>query len=193
MSHTAPTTLKLPSAIRALPSGKEAKVARIATYDGDLPQAVAGQSITLKNPPIAPDDPGATDNTTLAPVTAEQIELAADKVNDIPDPSAPTVDEEKVEHEKINDYRYEKRVTTEVIDASGAALVGYKLTGDGQVATVESTPLPEVMAKRSVRAICTSAPFGHDRSNSGSGPPRNISPELPVPLTRTSALSLKSP
>jgi bifunctional enzyme CysN/CysC len=33
--------------IRALPSGKEAKVARIATFDGDLPEAVAGQSVTL--------------------------------------------------------------------------------------------------------------------------------------------------
>ena len=33
--------------IRALPSGKEARVARIVTQDGDLPQAVAGQSITL--------------------------------------------------------------------------------------------------------------------------------------------------
>ncbi|MET0282025.1 MAG: sulfate adenylyltransferase subunit CysN [Steroidobacteraceae bacterium] len=33
--------------IRALPSGHEARVARIVTYDGDLPQAVAGQSVTL--------------------------------------------------------------------------------------------------------------------------------------------------
>jgi bifunctional enzyme CysN/CysC len=33
--------------LRALPSGKEAIVARIVTYDGDLPKAVAGQSITL--------------------------------------------------------------------------------------------------------------------------------------------------
>jgi bifunctional enzyme CysN/CysC len=33
--------------VRALPSGKEAKVARIVTYDGDLPEAQAGQSITL--------------------------------------------------------------------------------------------------------------------------------------------------
>jgi bifunctional enzyme CysN/CysC len=33
--------------IRALPSGKEARVARIVTQEGDLPAAVAGQSITL--------------------------------------------------------------------------------------------------------------------------------------------------
>jgi bifunctional enzyme CysN/CysC len=33
--------------VRALPSGKEARVARIVTQDGDLPQAQAGQSITL--------------------------------------------------------------------------------------------------------------------------------------------------
>ncbi|WP_417227637.1 sulfate adenylyltransferase subunit CysN [Amphritea sp.] len=33
--------------IRALPSGKESSIATISTYDGDLPQAVAGQSVTL--------------------------------------------------------------------------------------------------------------------------------------------------
>ena len=33
--------------IVAQPSGKESKVARIVTFNGDLPQAVAGQSITL--------------------------------------------------------------------------------------------------------------------------------------------------
>ena len=33
--------------VRALPSGKEAKVERIVTYDADLPEAVAGQSVTI--------------------------------------------------------------------------------------------------------------------------------------------------
>ncbi|KAB2341591.1 sulfate adenylyltransferase subunit CysN [Actinomadura rudentiformis] len=33
--------------VRILPSGAESTVARIGTYDGDLPEAVAGQSITL--------------------------------------------------------------------------------------------------------------------------------------------------
>jgi bifunctional enzyme CysN/CysC len=33
--------------IRALPSGRTSKVARIVTHDGDLEQAVAGQSVTL--------------------------------------------------------------------------------------------------------------------------------------------------
>jgi bifunctional enzyme CysN/CysC len=33
--------------VRTLPSGKEATVTRIVTYDGDLPRAQAGQSITL--------------------------------------------------------------------------------------------------------------------------------------------------
>lgn len=33
--------------IRVLPSGRESRVARIVTWDGDLEQAVAGQSITL--------------------------------------------------------------------------------------------------------------------------------------------------
>jgi len=34
-------------AVRALPSGRTSRVARIVAYDGDLEQAVAGQSITL--------------------------------------------------------------------------------------------------------------------------------------------------
>ena len=34
-------------AIRAQPSGRESRVARIVTANGDLPLAVAGQSITL--------------------------------------------------------------------------------------------------------------------------------------------------
>ncbi|MGO1246487.1 MAG: sulfate adenylyltransferase subunit CysN [Oceanisphaera sp.] len=33
--------------IRVQPSGKESEVARIVTYDGDLEQAIAGQSVTL--------------------------------------------------------------------------------------------------------------------------------------------------
>jgi len=33
--------------IKALPSGKESTVARIVTYDGDMDQAISGQSITL--------------------------------------------------------------------------------------------------------------------------------------------------
>jgi bifunctional enzyme CysN/CysC len=39
--------VKVGDRIRAQPSGKESSVARIVTFDGDLPQAVAGQSITL--------------------------------------------------------------------------------------------------------------------------------------------------
>ena len=33
--------------VRVLPSGRTSRVARIATYDGDLPSAIAGQSVTL--------------------------------------------------------------------------------------------------------------------------------------------------
>ena len=33
--------------VKALPSGRESRVARIVTHDGDLDQAVAGQSVTL--------------------------------------------------------------------------------------------------------------------------------------------------
>ena len=40
-------TVRPGDVVRALPSGREAKVARVVTLDGDLDQAVAGQSVTL--------------------------------------------------------------------------------------------------------------------------------------------------
>jgi bifunctional enzyme CysN/CysC len=40
-------TIRPGQKIRVQPSGKESTVARIVTYDGDLPLAVAGQSVTL--------------------------------------------------------------------------------------------------------------------------------------------------
>ncbi len=45
--YLASGTVKPGDRIRVLPSGKESQVARIVAYDGDLEQAVAGQSITL--------------------------------------------------------------------------------------------------------------------------------------------------
>lgn len=39
--------IRVGDAVRALPSGKLSRVARIVTHDGDLEQAVAGESITL--------------------------------------------------------------------------------------------------------------------------------------------------
>ncbi|MGR5340394.1 sulfate adenylyltransferase subunit CysN [Vibrio astriarenae] len=40
-------SIRVGDAIKALPSGKESKVARIVTFDGDLEQAYAGQAVTL--------------------------------------------------------------------------------------------------------------------------------------------------
>ncbi|HUW80065.1 MAG TPA: sulfate adenylyltransferase subunit CysN [Acidocella sp.] len=40
-------TIRPGDAVRVLPSGKTSAVTRIVTQDGDLPQAVAGQSVTL--------------------------------------------------------------------------------------------------------------------------------------------------
>jgi len=40
-------TVKPGDAIRVLPSGKTSKVSRIVTFDGDLDEAVAGQSVTV--------------------------------------------------------------------------------------------------------------------------------------------------
>jgi bifunctional enzyme CysN/CysC len=40
-------SVKVGDTLRALPSGKQSKVTRIVTMDGDLPRAVAGQSVTI--------------------------------------------------------------------------------------------------------------------------------------------------
>ncbi|MDQ0464639.1 bifunctional enzyme CysN/CysC [Caulobacter ginsengisoli] len=40
-------TVKPGDAVRALPSGRTSSVSRIVTYDGDLDEAVAGQSVTI--------------------------------------------------------------------------------------------------------------------------------------------------
>ena len=39
--------VKVGDKVRVQPSGKESSVARIVTHDGDLPEAIAGQSVTL--------------------------------------------------------------------------------------------------------------------------------------------------
>lgn len=39
--------LKVGDAVKALPSGKTSKIARIVTFDGDLPQAQKGQAVTV--------------------------------------------------------------------------------------------------------------------------------------------------
>jgi len=40
-------TVKPGDRVRTLPSGRTSDVTRISTFDGDLPEAVAGQSVTL--------------------------------------------------------------------------------------------------------------------------------------------------
>ncbi|HSX83776.1 MAG TPA: sulfate adenylyltransferase subunit CysN, partial [Cellvibrio sp.] len=45
--NVASGVVRVGDAIKALPSGKTSKVKAIVTYDGDLPEAFAGQAITL--------------------------------------------------------------------------------------------------------------------------------------------------
>jgi hypothetical protein len=48
--------------------------------------------------------------------TTTPIDLAAANVDNLPAPATPTGDEVEVQVTKINDYRYEKKITTETID-----------------------------------------------------------------------------
>lgn len=61
---------------------------------------------------------------TTVTVTTEQVELAAADVDSIPNPDTPVAPQTTIEHEKVNDYRYEKRIITEVIDENATALIG---------------------------------------------------------------------
>ncbi len=63
--------------IVALPSGQEAKIDRIVTFDGDLPEAVAGQSVTLTlDSEIDISRGDLIAHKTNRPCTAQQIEAA---------------------------------------------------------------------------------------------------------------------
>ena len=72
-------------AIRALPSGRQSRVARIVTHDGDLEQAVAGQSVTLTladEIDISRGDVIAT--TSAPPAVADQFQCTLIWMHDEP-------------------------------------------------------------------------------------------------------------
>ncbi|MFZ6043612.1 EF-Tu/IF-2/RF-3 family GTPase, partial [Vibrio natriegens] len=58
--------VRVGDAIKALPSGKTSTVDRIVTFDGDLPQAVAGQAVTL----TLADEIDISRGDTLVPITS---------------------------------------------------------------------------------------------------------------------------
>ncbi len=71
--------------IRAQPSGKESKVARIVTYGGDLDVAVAGQSVTLTLEDEIDISRGDVISTALAPAeVADQFEATIVWMTDEP-------------------------------------------------------------------------------------------------------------
>jgi bifunctional enzyme CysN/CysC len=72
-------------AVRALPSGRQSRVARIVTHDGDLDQAVAGQSVTLTladEIDISRGDVIAT--TSAPPAVADQFQCTLIWMHDEP-------------------------------------------------------------------------------------------------------------
>jgi hypothetical protein len=62
---------------------------------------------------------------TISSVDIEQVALAKEDVDDIPEPVLPNdVTVRKVEHEKVNDWRYEKRISKEEIAPGADPLSG---------------------------------------------------------------------
>ena len=56
--------------------------------------------------------------------TTTPLDLSATNVDNLPAPATPTGDEVEVRVTKINDYRYEKKITTETVNANTNPLVG---------------------------------------------------------------------
>ena len=75
-------------------------------------------------------------NSVVTVVTKTQESLTAAQAQDIPAPSEPVSPEVLIEHEKINDYRYEKSVTTEVV-ATTPTLLGQRAYVEKVVADVK--------------------------------------------------------
>ena len=78
-------TVKVGEAIRVQPSGKSSSVARIVTLDGDLDQAVAGQSVTLTMADEIDISRGDVISTAESPAgTSDQFEVALVWMHDEP-------------------------------------------------------------------------------------------------------------
>jgi hypothetical protein len=71
-------------------------------------------------------------------VTTTQKELAADKVDDIPDPANPVSPQTQIVHEKENDHRYSEAITTEVIAEGAEPLAGEEYGGIVTLSTAET-------------------------------------------------------
>ena len=89
--------------------------------------------------------------------TATPIDLPANNVDNLPSPLPPTGDQVEVRVAKINDYRYERTVTTETIDTDGT-LTGTEWvpTFGGGVMTTEETISPEGALASGAFGIITS-------------------------------------
>jgi hypothetical protein len=74
--------------------------------------------------------------------TIEQKELSANFVDNIPSPEALTGDQILIETQKINDYRYQERILSEIVDANLLPLNG-ELTDTWGVNTTEESYVAE--------------------------------------------------
>ena len=70
--------------------------------------------------------------------TTTPLDLQAADVDNLPEPAAPTDDEVEVRVTKINDYRYEKKITTEKVNSNINSLVGENY---GKIVTTKSSEI----------------------------------------------------
>jgi len=138
------------------------KISRSGEQLSDNWFAVTEQQITLKRG----NDGALTDNWPIGQVkikgagnltpqkfwkgvevveTATLTDLDAGDVDDIPSPNPLTGDQVEVRVTKINDYRYQEKVTTEAIDLSADPLKGSKTFGNygGGIGTSEEKLEPD--------------------------------------------------
>lgn len=130
---------------------KTTKVPRRKKADGTYEDGYPQQQAKDKTDPNQPPGRFHTEATTIETATVEVLDKA--NVSDIPAPAAPSGDEIKVSHQKLNDEQYRKTIIEEII-ATGPNL-GTSIdsrTGNTFLETVEVVPAATVAGGSTVGA-----------------------------------------
>ena len=139
----------LDSVVEPIGGGKAVKQTRTARKRNSSNTYVAGHPTKqVKSKGVESLTPAKYKRLVEQITTATQQTLAASEVDDIPEPSTPSGDETLREHEKINDERYERRITEEVIDEGASPLEGEQ-TGTWGVESTEESLVDEGTAATS--------------------------------------------
>jgi len=155
------------STVEPIGNGKSVKQTSIAKKRNTLDATVDGWPTKQKKSKGTENlTPQKYRGQTVTSVITEQVELAAEDVDNIPEPATPVSPQTVIEHEKVNDYRYEKRVITETIDENVEPLVGQQAYEERQIANVSEIVVSDGAEVDSGNLIISSSvtPLGNGKS-----------------------------